>query len=199
MYLGVDYFPLRKEFCDEDNHSISYAVKSVLITTGSTDSKCVCLKILETLSDRNDGICFDVLLGCFFEDDYVAKLRLYASQRKNVKLITWGQNMAKLYKQEDIVIAPGSTTIFEALSMNVPCLSFEFIENQHEQCLEMDKRELVPYVGNLTIFGLEEERKLLSLFKEELRYETRLKQSKRFSALCDKCGASRIANLLLKM
>ena len=59
--------------------------------------------------------------------------------------------MAELYLNSDLVIAPGSTTILEALSLNVPCLVFEFVKNQHEQCICMNDKGIAPFIGDFTI------------------------------------------------
>ena len=199
MYLGADYFPLRKEFCQESNRAIAMNVERVLITTGSTDVYEIALRIMQHLVPKYITIDFFLLEGKYYQDAYKEKISAFASGYKNAKILSWGQNMAKIYNQMDLVISPGSTSIYEALSMNVPCISYEFADNQHEQCYIMDKLHMVPCLGNLREMDVKEYKCLVEVFEKQLEYERRREQSQLFSPRLDKGGTKRIVDVIMGM
>lgn len=196
LFLGLDYFPLREEFCKVKNHDIRRNVSKVLITTGSTDDYHAAYNILSTLVNEYDYIEFYVLLGLYYKESYKRKLLGVKEIHDNVKLIPWGQNMAVFLTQFDLVLGPGSTIIFEALSMNVPCISFEFVSNHHEQCVAMDEKHMVPFLGNMVIFDSALKDKILKLFKEELEYDRRKNRAQSYGRYFDKKGVKRIADII---
>ena len=196
LFLGPDYFPLRDEFCKIKNHDIRRNVSKVLITTGSTDNYNIAYNILNTLVEEYDYIEFYVLLGLYYEKNYERKLFEIKETYDNVKLIPWGQNMAIFLTQFDLVLGPGSTIIFEALSMNVPCISFEFVSNHHDQCMSMDEKDMVPSLGNIVIFDSALKDKILKIFKEELEYDRRKTRAWNYGCYFDKNGVKRIANII---
>ena len=196
LFLGPDYFPLRDEFCKIDNRDIRKDVGKVLITTGSTDDYNVSYHILNTLAQEYDNIEFHVLIGLYYKENYKRKLFGISERHNNVKLTPWGQNMAAFLTQFDLVLGPGSTIIFEALSMNVPCISFEFVSNHHDQCMSMDEKLMVPFLGNIAVFNQALRERILKMFKEEIEYDRRKMRAENYGRYFDKKGAQRIANII---
>ena len=198
IYVGVEYFPLRKEFIKEQNKLLRKKVKEVFITTGSTDPYHISFKLLEILSIIYNEINFNVMIGLFYDKEYKNKIKKLSLKRNNIKLISWGQNMAKIYRNNDVVIAPGSTTIYEALSMGVPCISFEFVDNHHMQCLAMAEMNIVPYIDILSEIDPEKEKRIKGVFNAELNYSVRIKQIENSLKYFDKKGVNRIADILME-
>lgn len=198
VYTGVDYFPLRKEFDGYKNGSIRREVSTVLITTGSTDPFHCTAQIVEALPvTRYPNVMFVILLGKYYPGAYVDKLKLYCTRYKNVIFAPWGGNIAKLISESDILISSGSSTVLEALSLGVPCITFQFAENHKTECEELDRREMAPWAGIYdSNQSKDTNRKLRELFKVELDYEIRKRQYDAFSRCFDGNGLQRIVDII---
>jgi len=195
LCLGIRYFPLKESLYFKEKKKLNKVVKTVLITTGSTDP-CHCMhKILSDLNIRSYcDIKFYAIIGLFYESNYRNFLSEKHRDKKNLVFLNWGQNMKKIYSDSDIVISPGSTTIYESLSIGVPCISFQFVDNHHEECIALDKFGLVPFAGDYS----EESDNICigKLFEAELDYTTRKIQYDKFVSLFDGNGANRIAEII---
>ena len=195
-YLGLSYFPLKESLQFTKKANINKEVNNVLITTGGTDPIQCLQKILLFLDiEKYEDITFSVILGLFYDEKYCSSLKEQYAGVNNLVFLNWGQDMKRLYGQSDIVIAPGSTTIYEALSVGVPCISFQFADNQHNECIALDKMGMVPYMGNFT--DRIDRMRIKHIFNEELLYATREKQYSLFSELFDGKGSQRIAEIIV--
>ena len=195
-FLGVKFFPLRSEFQNVKKNAIKKDVQNVLFTTGSTDKDKITKQIIEAIEvNKYQNIDFYLLKGKFYNDAYKNELDAIAENLNNVHILEWGQNMAELYLKTDLVIAPGSTTTFEALSLNVPCISFEFVDNQHKQCMCMKKMGIAPYFGNFA--KKVEKDDIKTVFTKALDYDYRKEMEAKYTKLFDGKGSLRIANILL--
>ena len=196
LFLGANYFPLRGEFKKVKRSVINKEIKNVLITTGSTDKNKITKQIIDAIVVENyPHIIFSIIKGKFYDKEYARELDLLRSLKRNIEILEWGQNMAELYSNSDLVIAPGSTTIFEALSLNVPCISFEFVDNQHSQCMGMVELDIAPYIGNFSL-NYNKSKKINELFRYMLDYNNRKHFEKNYSTLFDGNGSQRIANII---
>ena len=194
-FLGPKYFPLNSELWSVPRCRINENVGNVLITTGSTDPDYITDKILRGIGPSRYGdIMFSVLIGKFFGEKYKSFLVDKYSKSGNVKFVGWGQKISEIYGGADMLIAPGATMIFEALSLGIPCLSFMFVDNQEAQCDVMDKMKIVPFIGDLrgdkSIYFADK-------FEMMLDYRTRKEIHGRSVDLIDGQGAQRIAGILL--
>lgn len=197
LYIGAEYFPLRNEFLNVGKKIIKKDVQSVLITTGSTDKNKIAKQIINAIEVNSyPSIDFYILKGKFYNDVYKTELDNLAENHINIHILEWGQNMAQLYLNTDLVIAPGSTTSFEALSLNVPCISFEFVENQHEQCMCMKRMKIASYIGNFAGNSIDVD-EIKKVFITMLDYNYRKNLEARYSKLFDCKGSQRIAEILL--
>ncbi len=197
-YIGIRYFPLNKHLHYNVNKAINRNVKNVLITTGGTDPlKCI-FSILSYINvELYPEISFSVILGLFFDEDYCTYLRDSFSKYNNIVFLEWGQDMSALYTESDIVIAPGSTTIYEALSFGTPAISFQFADNQFDECIALDNMGLVPYVGDFR--GTIIKSQIEKTFLNELSFPNRKRQFDSFVDLFDGKGSDRIASLIMDM
>ncbi len=197
LFIGANYFPLRSEFQNVGKAVIKQELKNVLVTTSSTDKNKIAIQILDSIEvEKYPEINFFILKGKYYSDEYKAELDELGKNNKNIHILEWGQNMAELYIKSDLVIAPGSTTILEALSLNVPCVVFEFVKNQHEQCICMDNKGIAPFIGDFTINDVKTS-KIKEVFKYMLNYENRKNCEKQYSSLFDKNGSIRIARIIM--
>jgi len=197
IFTGTNYFPLRSEFKSAKKTPIKQDLRNILITTGATDKNKIAKQIIDAVNiQKYPNIVFFILKGKFYNDDYKKELDALGTRMQNIHILEWGQDIAKLYKKTDLVIAPGSTTIFEALTLNVPCISFEFVDNQHEQCVCMEKMGIVPYIGNFATIT-DKSSKIKEVFENMLNYGNRKICEKKFSYLFDGKGSLRIAEILV--
>lgn len=197
LYIGANYFPLRSEFKNIKKAVIRENLKKVLITTGSTDKNKIAKQIIDAINvEKYPDIEFFILKGKFYNDGYNAEIDKLSKENKNIHILEWGQNMADLYLSSNLVIAPGSTTTFEALSLNIPCISFEFVDNQHDQCMCMQNMEIAPYIGN---FAVNDDKimKIHEIFEYMLDYKNRKAYEKKYSSLFDGKGSLRIAEIIM--
>lgn len=196
LFIGVNYFPLRGEFKNIEKAVIKHNMKNVLIATGSTDKNKIAKQIIDSIDvEKYPAINFFILKGKFYNDEYKTEIDKLGNNKKNIHILDWGQNMAKLYLSSDLVIAPGSTTTFEALSLNVPCVSFEFVDNQHDQCMSMENMGIVPYIGNFAVND-DKSMKIHEVFEYMRDYKNRKACEKNYSSLFDGKGSLRIAEIL---
>lgn len=200
LYLGPSYFPMRKEMLPSHPKESGSQIEKVLITTGSTDPYHTSETILQWIDpDKYPDISFHVLLGAFYEASYISELTSLFSGQNNVSFLPWGQNMKKLYAETDLMISPGSTMIYEALISDVSCISYCFADNQMTQCVAMDEKGIVPYIGDLR----HDDSALLSqktsrLFQNSLKQQCEVHRKVRQIHMDGK-GAARIAEILVSL
>lgn len=196
LYIGAKYFPLRSEFKNISKAVVRKDLKNVLITTGSTDKNKIAKQIIDAVDvEKYPNIDFFILKGKFYNGEYKTEIDKLSKDYKNIHILEWGQNMAELYLSFDLVIAPGSNTTFEALSLNVPCISFEFVDNQHDQCMCMQNMGIAPYIGDFSKTD-DKTSKIKEVFEYMLDYSNRKTCEKKYSSLFDGNGSLRIAEIL---
>ena len=197
VFTGIEYFPIKYSL-KKKNKDINKEIRHVLITTGGTDPfHCTKTILSELLTDNNKEIKFWIIVGVFYAEEYKKELKESYSEYDNVVFLNWGQNMEKLYCDSDLVIAPGSTTIYEALSFGVPCISFQFAENQRDECNALDEMQLVPFAGDYSMdnkIGMMDR-----IFSNEKNFSVRKKRFDRFVHIFDGKGSDRIVNIVLDL
>lgn len=196
LYTGIQYYPLRREFMGKRKQAIEKSVRTVLVTSSSTDPyKCV-LQIVSAINPAEfPDIKFQVLLGRFYSEEYKTELKERLSAYGNVDFILWGEQIAYVIASSDLVISPGSSMIVEALSVNTPCISYQFVDNHHPFCVQLEEMGIADFIGIFPNQSLD--KRIKSLFSDELKFEKRENQSKIYSSLFDGRGLERIAEILM--
>lgn len=201
-YTGTEYFPLRTDLSKYiKERSLKPNVEKVLIITGGTDSCGCVLKIIKAINpQKNSSILFYVLIGKYYSNLYTEQIRSLSKLTSNLMILEWGQEMGRLYTDVDLVIAPGSTIVYEALSLGTPCITFQFVSNQHDECVTLDSKKIADFAGDCSI--LKDDMfciRLNQLFKKSLSYEYRKKQMKHIKGCFDGKGASRISEIMVEL
>lgn len=201
VFAGIEYFPLRKEFDQYLNNPIREKIANVLITTGSTDPFRCIYQITKSLTiGCFPQINFNVLLGKFYPESYIKELKNHLAQEKNVYFISWGGDIAKIISTCDLVISSGSSTVFEALSIGVPCITFQFAENHNTECVELDKLGMAPWAGIYDFIQDEATNKhLRELFIMEFDFSIRKLQYNAFSQKFNGKGLQRIIEIICEI
>lgn len=196
VYCGVEYFPLRDSLKSSLRKNISSNVQNVLVTSGGTDESGYIDIILSALNPRKfPNITFQIIVGNFFSEQYKDFLSRKYEKYENIVFLPWGQDMKKLYLGTDILITPGSTMAYEALSLGVPCITYMTNETQEDECRVLDERKIALFAGeckgNSCFLS-----KMSDLFEKELSYDVRNMQKGLFSVLFDQQGVNRIADIV---
>ncbi len=191
-YVGGQYIPIRKEFCDKE-YQVSERVENILITTGGGDLENIAGKILEQIWEVS--CTFHVVTGRF--NPHYEELVKKAEACGNVCVYHDVKDMASLMEQCDLAVTAGGTTIYELSAIGVPFVCFSYAENQER---------LTEYIGNMQMAGYggayhkNASETLVSIAKqiEELKSNTkiRLEYSAKERKLVDGEGAKRIAHIL---
>ena len=197
--LGTKYFPLRKEFIQASKYYFLREVNNILIITGSTDPYGISLFLSDLLLTNFNGINIQILLGKFYDDQYVNEILEAVSREKRMEIVEWGNSMADIYAHSDLVITSGGTSCFEAMSMGIPCISYEFVDNHHLQCEWMKKLDLAESLGDLSCNLDEKKGKIVDIIKSELDEKIRIKRIHVYSKYFDDKGAERICDALINM
>ena len=193
---GIKYYPLREEFFPYIASPIRKEVKTVLITTGSTDPFHCAYQITDTLKSFSD-IRFIVLIGAFYPEAYTEELKTLIDHSENVTALSWGGNIAETLSECDLLVSSGSSTVLEALSVGVPCITFQFAENHRTECDELQKLQMAPFAGVYdSCSSTDTNDRLIQIFRAELEYETRKNRHNIFAGVFDGKGAERITKIL---
>jgi UDP-2,4-diacetamido-2,4,6-trideoxy-beta-L-altropyranose hydrolase len=201
LYLGASWFPVREQIAQAAEHGknagarLRPAVQTVLITTGATDQAGMMRQMLR-LSEDFRSVRFLALTGACYTEDYRTEIGQYAARQPNVSVLSWTDDMGALYASCDLVIAPGSTTVYEAFTVGTPCISYCFADNQIDQCRIMKKKGMAPCAGDFRKGAEPVCRHLQELLEQAMDLTVRTGWHSAFSDVFDGHGADRIAQIL---
>lgn len=199
LYLGGNYYPIRNEILHAKVKYLRPDVRRILIITGSTDPLHIGLKLLAYMVNHKElkKLEFVIQCGLYYDSEYIKELEIFQEQYKCVKLQGWSKKMGDVYASCDICISSGSSTMSEAMTVGIPCISFAFVDNHLNQCRIMDEMGMAPYAGD---FRYEPERvclKIENYLLEFLDIENRNFARAKYAGVFDGKGATRIAKLLM--
>lgn len=198
--LGCDYFPLRREFLEEqavsaENHGESGECSRlhILIMTGGSDPFHVAYNLCTFLNDRRD-FCLHVVVGAFHADRDI--LKDMSAKSDSLYVYENVKNMAKLMRRCDIAVSAGGITLYELCACGVPTVAYTFADNQQPAVEVFERRGLLSLAGDIrgqetSESCLQIAGKLDGLVRDE---RERAKMSARMSKLVDGRGAQRIVD-----
>ncbi len=194
--LGLDYVPLRKEFC-EVSYEVQPEAEHVLITTGGADRYNLAGQILlKSLSEPQiDKLHYHVVSGVF--NEHLPMLEELEEKYFNVHIHKNVSDMAALMKQCDLAVSAAGSTLYELCAVGVPVLCFSFADNQVPMVEGFLKRGLVCYGGHY----LDKGQTLLSEVTDRIRQLVNRKEERQAFSLrqrktVDGLGARRLAEEL---
>lgn len=126
--LGTKYSMLRKEFQNINPIKIKPKVKRILVTMGGTDINNFTPIVLEKLSEIEDSITIDVVVGNLFKCS--EKIIDMARENKNINLIFNPNNMKEVMEKCDLAISASGTTVYELGVLGIPTILIPQIDNQ---------------------------------------------------------------------
>jgi CMP-N-acetylneuraminic acid synthetase len=131
-YYGFEYFCLRGEFRYATRKSEIPSVDRIMISFGGVDENNLTARTLQALSELDDELYVDVVLGLGYAnperlDPVVDAL----PDNLQVEVNQQVQSMAQRMEQADLLITSNGRTLYEAGSLNLPVLSIA--QNAREQ------------------------------------------------------------------
>ncbi len=199
LYLGPAYYPVREEMLQAKVEYLRKDVRRILITTGGTDPFGIESAILKSFVQDSQlvNVEFVVLCGRYYTKDYLDELQRIAAKYRSVILHKWTKSMGVLYASCDICITPGSSSMSEAMTVGIPCISFAFVDNHLNQCQIMAEKEMAPYAGD---FRRVPEKVCDNIKKYLMAYmdiDNRNYARLKFAKVFDGKGAARVAKILV--
>ena len=146
VYLrGFRYAPLRKEFLKSHGEQRE---KSILITTGGTDTYNIAGRLLQECLDKDvfQGYRFHVIVGNM--NSHEAELRRLSESNKRICIHKNISNMSDYMRTCELAVSASGTTLLELCACGIPTICFSFADNQMEFAASMDNYGAVCYVGD---------------------------------------------------
>lgn len=195
VYLrGFRYAPLRKEFL---NSCRSQRGKSILITTGGTDTYNIAGRLLQELWNRDifKGYRFHVIIGNM--NSHEAELRRLSQRDMRICIHKNISNISDYMHRCELAVSASGTTLLELCACGIPTICFSFADNQMEFAASMDRYGAMCYVGDAR-----EEKNIESIICMQLielaeQENLQKKQIACMETLVDGKGAERIAKFLI--
>lgn len=131
-YFGFKYFCLRSEFQHARPRTDISSVKQIMISFGGTDENNLTAKTLRALSNLDQEIHFDVVLGLGYDKrESLDPITSAYSPDQSIEINQDIRSMARHLEQADLLITSNGRTVYEAGSLNVPVISIA--QNSREQ------------------------------------------------------------------
>jgi CMP-N-acetylneuraminic acid synthetase/spore coat polysaccharide biosynthesis predicted glycosyltransferase SpsG len=131
-YYGSHYFCLRSEFRFAEKKASIGGVDTIMISFGGTDSNDLTSQSVEAVSELESIPDIDIVLGPGYNKRKALERQLdQLSKPINFTLnqdVSW---MSKHMVNADLLVTSNGRTIYEAASLNLPCISIS--QNQQEQ------------------------------------------------------------------
>jgi len=197
LLAGMQYIPLRDEFCTGERSEVRE--KSILITTGGTDTYNVAGRLVIECLQREDlkEYSFHVIVGSLnlFERELIR----IAEKSECVHLHKDVRNMSDYMRSCELAVSAGGTTLFELCASKIPTVCFSFADNQRGFTEELGKRNVMLYAGDAR-----ENKKIASVIAEGLCYLSKDKKvqwelAAKMGELVDGKGTKRIVAMVKNM
>jgi len=127
-FYGLKYEVLRKEFYafKKPEKIFHDKVVKILLIFGGSDPLNLTSAVLDELLGQQNDFKIDAILGAYFEyvDELNRVLAKHPGKKGSVNIFKNIKNVAELMYQADLVIASPGLSVFEALYVGIPVLSF---------------------------------------------------------------------------
>lgn len=149
LLLGLDYLLLRREFrnCFPVDQKTKEKVCNLLLSFGGSDPDNLTGRMLETLQKSDlPGLAIDAVIGV--TNPHRSMLEgLVKNSRWPVRLLTGVADMTQLYRQTDLAISGGGSTLWELAYMGIPAVTLILAENQEPSSLQLDRYGSIRCLG----------------------------------------------------
>ena len=196
LLQGMQYAPLRQEFAEDDIQV--ERKKSILITTGGTDSYNVTGKLLAYCEEQPEFVpyTFDVIVGTMNRNEVY--LQDMAQKNPRIQLHKNVTNMSDYMRRCEMAVSAGGTTLLELCACRIPTVCFSFADNQVDFAKLMQRQNIMLYAGDARIDDRIEQKiaEQLCLFMQNDKMRT--VYADRMGKLVDGKGTARITECLME-
>lgn len=192
LYLGPQYIPLRKEFCNCKKKYIAPLVNNLLLMSGGSDPYQILPQILEQI-EKETYQRIDVICG-IYNTDYDRLKEKYQSD-KNIFVHKAVDDIEIYMKQADLAVSAGGMTLYELCAVGTPAISYAIADNQRNNVRKFQEDSIIDYAGDARKEDVVSNivRFICSSRENE---KLRLERSKKMQSFVDGKGAERIADIL---
>lgn len=154
LLIGTSFVPLRSEFQNMETRIIRRQGKSILISTGGSDSEHLTLELVRTIRKKvTCGITFHFIIGPMNEDKDVIRGMVkelpYVVLHENVK------NMSALMRLADVAISAAGSTLYELCATQTPTITYILAENQIPGAEGFEQYGILRNCGDIRVLGSE--------------------------------------------
>lgn len=198
LLLGAEYFLLRKEFLEiaVPKGAITDKVSSLLITMGGADPFNATGKLLNIV----EAITYELLITVIVGGQNLHKNSLENQARKSRHHVILLQNVSKMQAimvEHDFSIHGGGLTAYELAYLGVPGATVMVADNQKLSCVEFEKKEIFPFLGEVSKLSIKETScRLDSILKNAILKEASVQNGKK---LVDGFGVNRIVEEIISI
>lgn len=155
--LGINYVPLRKEFCNLPARVVRNNPRNVLVSTGGADTAHIALDIVRNITALPDSeignLKFHILIGAMNEDK--TEIEQLAVGCANIELHYNVKDMLGLMQMCDVAISAAGSTLYELCATQTPMITYVVAENQIAGAEGFDKLGIAEYVGDVRDIGVD--------------------------------------------
>lgn len=192
--LGRDYVILRKTFCCNKLRQVRHEVKEILVTLGGSDIRNLTPQIIETLQNNYPKIKKNVVIGKGY--DKIDDIKKISDRNTNILFNLNEDDMKNIMLESDVAITAAGQTVYELLSMGVPFIPIQVIDNQVFTTKGLIKHKLVDKILYWDMVDFQNE--LLSELGKIISYDKRKEINKKYKDYIDGLGVKRIISELLR-
>lgn len=184
--LQSNYEKFRKHFLPKKK------IKKILIYFGGLDSKRLTERSLMAFLCLN---YFHIELNIVISSNNPRKtfINNLIKSHDNINLSMDLPSLAELMSEVDFSIGAGGATTWERLCLGLPSLVITSAKNQEEIARELDKRELIWWMGSDNSVSMQD---ICNLLEKIIKDNTIMERSKRCFEIVDGLGTERIINIL---
>lgn len=199
LLIGAKYAPLRNEFLLQRS-KLNKVINDILITAGGSDPYNIIIKLINEIRvDYKLKDCnLHVVTGKFYS--YIEELEALQRENKNIIIYKNISNMAEIMSKTDIAISAGGTTLLELCCLQVPTVSFAFVDNQLNSVNYYATQGIIATGGDIR----QQEEQAINKIITEVRslyedYKQRALIRERMSLVTDGKGTQRIAEQIIAL
>lgn len=193
--LGIEYFPIRKEFWGVDEKKIRREIKNILITFGGGDMRNMTPRVLRLLTRTLPDLHKQVIIGGSFSKENIEQCRNIADRRTSLVYSPDADTVRNLMLEADIAISGGGQTLYELARVGVPTIAIVVTDNQRLQVEEFFSRG---FLHRFFFWDRYDDKELLESLDELEDFRLRQEKSRIGKELVKGDGALKIAKELIR-
>lgn len=143
--LGLDYIPIRKEFCVNENKLIKKNIESILIIFGGNDIKNLTPIVLNKLCSEFPNITKNVIVNTSFNN--LDQIKTISDSKTNIIFSPTVKELKKIIFESDTAISAAGQTLYELAVIGTPTIMVSVADNQENNVLGWLKTDIIDFAG----------------------------------------------------